>query len=85
MSLIAAPAVRAADGRVLIVPAPATQARIVDVLCAYGYFEHGDETVGFVTADQQFLTRSDAAAVALKSGQAKRLSAPPYLSWEDIQ
>lgn len=85
MSLIAAPAVRASDGVVLIVPAPATQARIVDVLCAYGYFEHGDETVGFITSDQQFLTSSDAGAVALKSGQAKHLSTPPYLSWEDLQ
>lgn len=85
MSLIAAPAVRAADGRVLIIPAPATQARIVDVLFAYGYFEHGDEVIGFITSDQQFLTSTDAGTVALKSGQAKRLSTPPYLSWDDLQ
>lgn len=85
MSLIVAPAVRASDGRVLLVPAPATQARIVDVLCFHGYERNGDETVGFVTADDCFLTRSDAATMALKSGQAKALSAPPYLSWEDLQ
>ena len=85
MTLIAAHAVRAADGRVLIVPAPATHARIVDVLCAHGYTDHGDETIGFITSDQQFLTNAEAGALALKSGQAKRLSRPPYLSWDDLQ
>lgn len=39
---------------------------------------------GFVTFDGKFYDRKEAAEIAIKAGQTKRLKYPPLLSFEDL-
>lgn len=43
-----------------------------------------DGEFGFLLSDGRFVSRDEAARIALEAGQCRSLSAPPYLYSEDL-
>jgi len=66
-------------------PRPSRHHTILQVAHQLGFTQspHFDDQ-GFVLKDGRYVTRKEAAEIALASGQVKRLHAPPYLYSEDL-
>lgn len=65
------------------VNAPMPGFRHHHILTVASYFGHRHGEQGFATDDGKFLTRVEAAKLALESGQVAKLIAPPNLYSED--
>jgi hypothetical protein len=66
-------------------PRPSRHHTILQIAYQLGFTRspHGDDQ-GFVLKDGTYVTRSEAANIALASGQVEKLIAPPDLYSEDL-
>lgn len=75
------PAIRTEGGEIITIDPPKTHRDLVENV---GFFVVRDGVYGFLLTDGSFVSRSEAAQVALAAGQATKLTAAPYLSCEDL-
>lgn len=73
---------------ILSVPAPGRHHHVLNnfsIAAEKNMATHsGPEDQGFLTSTGRFVDRIEGAEIALKSGQIKELSWPPYLYSEDL-